>query len=300
MATGTVLHIELKQADGRRQPLQMDGARALVGSGAHCEVRLGREEAAVEQLLIEERRGAVYAEVRSLERPTLLNGAAFSEGRLLPESVLTVGRVELRVRLAQADLDAPGRKPPRRARSSFIHLLGAIAIPFGLYVVLKPSPEPARLPRSMERPSLFAALGAVECRERTEREARALGDDELTLADGKRERSPFRPEDGVAAVRHYLHAASCLRIGNEPEVARAAAQQAEELRRTLESDFHVHHVRLERALATSEYDRALTEVRILLSFTSGQGGEYSSWLAMLDRHIQLKYAGGKARKKGAT
>ena len=300
MKAGYALHIELKQPDGKKQELQIDGARALVGSGAHCEVRLAREDAAVEQLLIEERRGAVYVEARSLERPALLNGAAFSEGRLLSESVLTVGRIELRIRLTQAEVEASTRKRAGNRRSSLVHLLGAIGIPFGLYVVLKPMPEPARLPRSMERPALFASLESVNCRERSEREARALGDDELTLADGKRERSPFRPEDGVAAVRHYLHSAACLRLGNEPDVAAAAEQQADELKRRLEREFHVHHVRLERALAGAEYDRALTEVRILLSFMSGRGGEYASWLAMLDRHIHLKHAGGKARKRGSS
>jgi hypothetical protein len=297
-AWGLAFHVSYP--DGKKEELGVESGRAMVGSGAHAEIRLPREHAAVEQLLVEVRNGAVYAEARSLEPPALLGGSPFTSGRILPESVLEVGGVQLRVLLSQCERAAGTAQKRSERGNPVVYVLGLVGIPFGLFVSLAPVPEAEGIPSSVGAPALFAEAGAVQCRESARQAAAVLGDDQLALADAKRERSPFRPDDGVAAVEHYRVAAACLRVSGETELARSSLEQSERLARSLEREFHVHQVRLERALEAREFERALTEVRILSSFVSGQKGEYPAWLSTLDRHIELKYAGGAAREAGGT
>ena len=144
----------------------------------------------------------------------------------------------------------------------------------------------------VEPPALFAGESKATCpRGSSVQDAAAIAADELALADAKSERAPFFAEDGVSAVAHYERAAACFRSGGDTTSAAHAEQSAASLKQKLKDAFHVHQVRLERALATQEFDRARTEVHMLLSFVAGQPGEYSNFLGTLDRRIQLKYSG---------
>src|SRR5688572_25664833 len=100
MFSENALRIELHRR-GAVQVLDVQADRALVGSGAHCDLRLSPDEAAVEQLTIEARDDEVYAKVRALEPACRLNGAPFLEGRLTPDSMLELSGVALRVTLAE-------------------------------------------------------------------------------------------------------------------------------------------------------------------------------------------------------
>ena len=57
--------------------------------------------------------------------------------------------------------------------------------------------------------------------------------------------------------------------------------------------YHVHRVRLERSLVTKNYDATLKEARIVRRFLQHSRGAYTSWLANLERQIELKFAGKK-------
>ena len=81
-----IMIISVKRA-GKITSYEIHGARVLVGSGAHCEIRLPQGMAAVEQLVIESRQGGVFAEARSLDPMPQLNGSPFTQGRLLPDAV---------------------------------------------------------------------------------------------------------------------------------------------------------------------------------------------------------------------
>jgi hypothetical protein len=143
-----------------------------------------------------------------------------------------------------------------------------------------------------EPPNLFARINP-KCPRAADAEARAVSENELALAESKRERSPFHPEDGVAAVAHYDLATSCLRVANDSAAASLVARKADELKRKLNAEFHVHRARLDYALSTEQYDRARDEVRILLAFVAASPSEYTNRLSQLDRQLELRHSGKK-------
>jgi hypothetical protein len=292
MAAILSLKFSIHTADGATQSISVDSVRALVGSGAHCEIRLPSEQCPDEQLVIEARNGGVYGEARCLNPPALLNGVPFTQGRILPESMLEVGGTRLQVLLGEASLE-PGEKKQKTAggRSPLMYVLGLFTLAFGGYVMLAPVPEDGVRATDVSPPALFPENARVTCPQGSAAGALALAADERLLADSKRERSPFRVEEGVLAVGHYERAAACFDQASDAASANEARADAKNLKQSLKSDFHVHSVRLERALATQEYERARTEIRVLLAFLSSRSGEYTTWLGTLDRRIQLKYSG---------
>ncbi|HYO97620.1 MAG TPA: FHA domain-containing protein [Polyangiaceae bacterium] len=288
-----ILKFVIQGSDGQIRELVVDSDTALIGSGAHCEIRLSSDDAAVEQLRVEARSGGVFAEVRSLDPATLLNGAPFAQGRLLPDSLLRIGRTEISVSSGATEAAAQhAKKRQERSGNPLIYAMGAIGCPFGFYMLFVTQPEASALPRAVPPPALWAE-DASECRERETGAALVRGERARMQADSARERAPFRPEDGVLAVDLYARAAACLASANRPEEGAAARSAGESLRRKVASEFHVHQVRLERALATKRYDQARTELRVLLSFVGRRGGEYADWLSNLDRQIELKFSGKK-------
>jgi hypothetical protein len=114
-------------------------------------------------------------------------------------------------------------------------------------------------------------------------------------AETARERAPFSGNDGVVAVEAFERSAACFGSAERLDRAEYAKRDAERLKRAIQQDFHVHRVRLERALATKRYEEARTEVRLLLSYVGQRGGDYTSWLSSLDRQIELKFAGKKRK-----
>jgi hypothetical protein len=295
MTQGATLKFTILYPDTRVEELMVDADTALVGSGAHCEVRLPYEQAAVEQLRVEARNFRLFATSRSMDPPTLLNGVPFTEGRLLPGSALSCRGVQLRVELGgAAAIAASPRKQAQSASSSLIYALGIVGFPLGFYVLLTAQRPAAELPTAVEPPALWADGQQAACAERAADTAAALAEREQLRAEAARERSPFYPEEGLNAVALFDRASACFRGAGQVARAEQAAQAATELKRAAERDLHVHHVRLERALATKRYELARREVQILLAFVAKRGGDYAEWLAVLDRVIQLKFSGKKS------
>jgi hypothetical protein len=233
----------------------------------------------------------VFAQARCLNPPALLNGAPFTQGRVLADSVFEIGATRLSVQLAEAEVERAATGNKKKARMSPVHVIGLIGFPLGI-LALATGPDAAHGDEGVpEPPALFAAHAKQTCPQARAAEAAALALDERGLADAQSERAPFFAEDGVSAVTHYRRAASCFRVGGDGGAAQHAEQSAGQLERKLTQQFHVHQVRLERALATREFDRARTEIQMLLSFVAAQPGEYANWLTTLDRRIVLKYSG---------
>lgn len=290
-----ILKLDIRPDDGKRQELIVESPQALIGSGSHCEVRLLAEDSAVEQLLITVDGSGISGQVRSLERPVTLNGVPFVEGRLLPDSILRIGRVELIVSLVETDVTRGGAKGASKhgKGSPSVYALAAVGFPLGFYLLLSHRPAEGALPAEVEPPPLFANSSATRCPEATRDGALAFGAEELRRAETGRERAPFHGQDAVSAVNAFHRAATCFSVAEEPERAAASSRQAMDLKNGVSRDFHVHRVRLERALATKSYDIARTEVRLLLSYVGRQSGAYAGWLLSLDRQIELKFAGKK-------
>jgi hypothetical protein len=288
-----ILEISLRHADGTRQKLTVDSATALVGSGSHCEVRLPQEDAAVEQLRISTDAAGVFGQVRSLERNVTLNGAPFVEGRLLPGSVLAVGRVELTVAVLETRVTQGQAKQKRDSSRQASYALAVLGFPLGFYLLLSQRNSEAALPSEVEPPPLFAAASSVQCPEAEHDAALAVGAEERRRAETARERAPFSGQDAVNAVVAYRRSAACFTRADAPERASDSVHQADALERGVQTEFHVHRVRLERALATKSYEEARTEVRLLLSYIGRHSGAYANWLLSLDRRIELQFSGRK-------
>jgi hypothetical protein len=291
----SALKLTLRFPDGARQELTVDADVALIGSGSHCEVRLPSDQAAVEQLEVSASAGGLYGQARSLERPVLLNGVPFVEGRLLPDAILRIGQVELTVELVQSSLAAGTQQQRERSGSPLIYISAIVGFPLGFYLLLGMQRGEPPLPKEVQPPPLFAQVGAQGCAHGDRDAAAAFGSEELSRAEAARERAPFSGRDGIAAVGSFERAAACFGAAQRAEHAERALQAAARLKKSIQNDFHIHRVRLERALATKRYEEARTEVRLLLSYVGSAGGEYTGWLSSLDRQIELKFAGKKRK-----
>lgn len=290
----SILKFGLRFADGRKQELTVDAPTVLIGSGSHCEIRLPAEDAAVEQLLITTDAAGLSGQVRSLERSVTLNGVPFVEGRLLPDSLLCIGRVELIVSVVETAVTR-SVGPKKGSDSRGIYILAAIGFPLGFYLIFTHRRVDPGLPAEVEPPVLFAASSGGRCVEQDRAAAMALGMQELRRGETARERAPFSGQDAVGSVDAFQRASACFSTAASPERASDAAHQAELLKKDVEGDFHVHRVRLERALATKRYEDARTEVRLLLSYVGRHSGAYANWLTSLDRQIELKFSGKKQK-----
>ncbi|HMJ10236.1 MAG TPA: hypothetical protein VK524_02465 [Polyangiaceae bacterium] len=294
MLTAThALQFSILHVNGTSQELVIDADTALIGSGAHCEVRLTNAGAAVEHVEVQHRQGNVFLEARSMSPPALLNGVPFSQARFLQGSVLRVGSAEIQIQSVRSQADLDASEPRKQKSTKAIHLLGLVGFPLGFYVLFGLDKGTSSLPLQVNPPALWDTAVSVSCPEPTR--AAAFAEQELARAEAARERAPFNAEVGVRAVKAFERAAACLRDAAEPAREAQARAAALSLKKRVSDDFHVHQVRLERALATKEYEHARTEIRILLSFLENKRHEYASWLSNLDRQIELKFAGKKRR-----
>jgi hypothetical protein len=281
--------------NGRREELAVDAERVLVGTGAHCEIRLPQGLAALEQLTIEPRAGGVFAEARALDPMPTLNGTPFTQGRLLPDAVIGIGPLSLQVQLLDIEHGASTRKEAAKGTSPFVYAAAVLGFPFFLYVILHKQPD-ATLRMPTKPPALWAATPPA-CPQSASEPALAFAEQQLSAAESKEERSPFYPEDGVSAVKSFLLASTCFRVADATDEAGDTEQAALALKKRVADDFHIHQVRLERALSTRNYESARTEVRILRAFLGGESSDYANWLSMLDRQIQIEFSTKKGKPK---
>ncbi len=275
----------IRQADGRVERLVVDAEAALVGSGAHCEIRLGG--AAHEQLLVTMIGDAVHVEVRDLEPMPLLDGHPFRQANMLPESLLALGAVQIMVSVRDLDGERSVVKAKGEGLSPVTWLALVAAVPLALYVLFGDELRTKRERIPDGAPGLFEAA-ATTCRQSEKDEALALAFDSLTLARGKRERSPFAVQDGVAAVPLFERAAACFRQGGQESLAEDALAAAADLSARLTDDYRVHRVRLEHAVDTGDDKSALREVRVLRSLVDGKTGPWVEWLVAVERRLTLK------------
>ena len=89
------LVFRLRSPDGRVETLTIEADRAMIGSGAHCEIRLPPEHAATEHLFVQATGAGVYAAARSFDPPPTAGGVAFMQGPVLPDVPIVLGRVEV-------------------------------------------------------------------------------------------------------------------------------------------------------------------------------------------------------------
>ena len=96
------LEFRIRHPDGRQEQLVVDSDRVLIGSGAHCEIRLPASEAAVEHVLVTFLGGGVFATARALSPAPTINGSPFTQAPLTsPVASSKLGRSLSRPRTFQ-------------------------------------------------------------------------------------------------------------------------------------------------------------------------------------------------------
>jgi hypothetical protein len=275
------LHFAIAHADGRCETTTAQATRIVIGSGAHCDVRLAPDQAAFEHVAIED--DAAGPIIRSLASSpaVVLGGAPLTTHALGPLTTFRIGATQIEITRAVVGLDAgAGSMSPAMMAKLVVIALLAVAI----VVASRMNDErPAARPPAM--PELFAKA-ATECPRIDPAEARVLGDDNRALGDGSRERSPFDPREARSAVRSYELAAACYRAAHLLDVAADAADSAKRMRDETTLDFRARRVRLERVLLVKDYEIASQDVAVLRALSEGQQGEYTRWLASITQDIK--------------
>jgi hypothetical protein len=290
----SALRIELIRAE-RSERFEVHGGRALLGSGSHCDVRIGPDEGAAEQIAFELRGRHVLARTRSALPICSINGVPFAEQRLEDGALIQIGELAIRVARVEPGL-AAGKRKDQAILPPQLQALALIGLAIAFYQVLQPAPEQSMLGTAVHMPALFPPQQA-SCPAAAPDAAAALALQLQLAADTKRERSPFRAGEGVAAVELYRQAAACLTRAGADRAARETSAVADSLAQRLGDELRVRQVRLERFLALARYDAAQREIHVLRSFMRDRSDPYTQWLAAVQREIDTRFA--SARRSGS-
>ena len=74
-----VLRFQTRLPTGQVEQLSIESERVLIGSGAHCEIRLPLAEARVEHVLVELGPAGVFARALNFEPPPTINNVPFTQ-----------------------------------------------------------------------------------------------------------------------------------------------------------------------------------------------------------------------------
>ncbi len=288
-----VLRFQIRLPTGQIDQLNIETERVLIGSGAHCEIRLPLDQAAVEHVLIELGPAGVFAKALNFQPSPTINNVPFMQSPLPQDAVLGVNQTQIAVAIADS-AGLGGQTQQKKKGGSPLAFIGlALMIPAAGYLFLMPDEGSGPKLAKKEAPPLWGApiaacpVGGVQ--------GLARARERMAIADAKRERRPFHVTDGVHAVPLFEEAAACYRVGGDGASAAVADQAARAMRAELNDDYRTQQVRLDHALSVEDWALAQRQVRTLQQFTSGKTGDYVTWLSNLDRKIKLKI--GEAAKK---
>lgn len=261
----------------------IDSQRALVGSGAHCDVCLPPGLAATEHVELLLDAEGVLAHCQATEPLATIGGNPFRRQRLEPGASIAIGEVVLTVELERVASAAIKRKGGLGPMGT---LCLAIIVPVVGYMAFDDSDEDesTAIP---PQPTLFAS-SAPRCPARDPDSARAAAMEHHVQAEARRERRRFAAREGVDAVGLYQEAAECFRAGGDPASADEARAVGVALKSKVEEDYRGHQIRLEHALSVEEVDTAVREVKILRAYTQPLTGRYVNWLQGTERSLLMR------------
>jgi len=275
------LRFDIHHADGRREGTVVHAPRIVIGSGAHCDVRLAADQAALEHVSIEVRLEGTFAQSLAAAPAALIAGRPFAVVELREPTVqLEIGGTHVYITRV-----APAAQGSRKWGPFAIAKLALIPVLAAGIVVVAWSDSAKTAAKPLEAPPIFGSA-AASCPRADPGEARAAADERRAMADGARERSPFEPREALSAVASYEVAAACYRAAGSPDAAEDSAAAARRLRASTERDVRARRVRLERLLLTKDYELAAEDVAVLRALTENQDGAYQQWLAGLAKEIK--------------
>lgn len=292
--TLTALQFRIQQPETSPEQLLVDSDRVLIGSGAHCEIRLPQDQAAVEHVLVRFMGGFVYAEARAMNPPPLINGSPFTEAPLRPDSILKIGNSEITINVVEVADQGSVLQTKKEKSNPAIYVLAAIAVPVCVFILLDEGPSDGLGEKPNEIPTLWSDE-EQPCPRQASGEALAAAREARLLAEGRRERSPFDVRDGVAAVPLFQQAAACYKNGGDEARSGEMEESATQLKARMDEEYRAHQMRLEHALEVEDLPAAQREVKQLLAMLTGQTGDYVVWLSNLERRLKLQI--GEAEKK---
>lgn len=283
-----VLRFQIRLHTGQVEQLNVEAERVLIGSGAHCEIRLPIDQARSEHVLVELGPAGVFARALAFDPPPTINNIPFQQAPLAPGAALGVGGCQILVELTEQVPVEGATKKQQKKSSPLLLIAMLVMIPALGYTFFfddandtGQAPPPRQIPELWDKP-------VTTCPQTDREQALAVARERIALADAKRERRPFHVQDGVQAVPIYETVAACFRFGGDTASANLAEESAKFLRHDIMDDFRTRRVRLEHSLSVEDYVSAQKEVRILLQFTEGKSGEYVQWLSNLDHTLKLK------------
>lgn len=279
----STLRFQIQHSNGRQEVVNVEAERALIGSGAHCEIRLPIDQAQVEHILVQVGNGGIFVQALSFEPSPTIASVPFTQAPLPPDAVLGVNGTQMLVALADAGLGAGSRK--EKKTNPMIVVAGLAGIGLAAYMFLATDEEGAAV-APQETPALWDPA-PITC-SRSGVEAKTYADEKRSLADSKRERRMFHARDGVDAVPLYDEAAACYDKGGDPQTATMMRDISKDLRKETEDDYKTHRMRLEHARTVNDLETARKEVKLLLEMTTGKQGPYIEYLNQLDRELRQK------------
>jgi hypothetical protein len=264
--------------DGRQYALVIDARRALIGAGAHCEVRLDQDVAAPEHIEAVLDGGAIHLRALSAEPVPTMNGTPFSQGVWPAGGVLTIGPV----RIAAEIIDLSDKK--KRTNPFLLLALVPVFAAIGLVAYLNTRPVEAVV--FPPPPPLFdEPIG--RCPPQSPETVIPFAQERRRLALAERERSPFATRDALDAVPNFELAAACFRAAGASEEADASAAAAASLRRKEEEEYRVRRARLEHAYLDTDIDAMDRETRVLSAMVAHRSGPYVDWLNEVVRRVRM-------------
>jgi hypothetical protein len=273
--------IVIRKPGGGEDSLQAQCEKILIGSGAHCEVRLPIEASAVEHVELTISNGRVYARARAFDPPPMLGGSPLVQGFVDPGVELEIGSLRILASVAEGVGPAAVAAAAKK-RSSALRVAIGVAGVLLLMVLGQRVRSGSHAGAGAAAPALWGPALTV-CPQRAPQQAQALAEEKLHIAQGKRERRPFHVEDGVAAVPLFELASACFATAGDAAMASSSQQAASDLRARVNEDYHAHQVRLGHALNVSDRLTVLHEATALRAMTDGLAGPYVGWLADLQR-----------------
>lgn len=283
------LLFQIRLNTGVIDTLSVDADRVLIGSGAHCDIRLSTDQARLEHIRVDVVPQGVYATAMSFEPPPTINGVAFTQAPLPANAILGVGQTQIQVQLVDAG-NAVNLRATKK-KTSPIMVLSLIVLIFGVGAnVLFDSATTAKI-TPIEPPSLWPDEAPQVCPRPAGPVARNFAYDTLTMAESKRERRAFYPQDGVSAVLDFEISAACFRAAGEPSSAAYCDEAARGLREEMSQDFRKFRERLRYHYTHEEWASARYDIRNLLAYTDSMQGEYKEFLKNIARDISMRGGG---------
>ena len=281
----STLRFQIQHSNGRQEQVTVEAERALIGSGAHCEIRLPIDQAAVEHILIQVGAGGVFAQALSFEPPPTISNVPFTQAPLPADAVLGINQTQMLVSLT-GDVVGGAGGPRQKGKTNQMLVLAAMVGACLLAWMYLSGDDPQVRVEPQDFPKLWDAP-TTTC-EKSANDALAFAKEKSVVAESKRERRMFHVKDGVDSVPLFETAAACFDKAADKPDADKARDTANALRKELDDDYRTHRMRLQHAMGVKDYETARKEVRTLIEMTEGKEGPYVTYLHVIERDLKQK------------